>query len=78
MRRWMPASLYEAKPWVLIGIGLLLLLGMMAWSLYAGSWTVWRSLAALAGTAMLIAGGALMQLRQEYRTRLRSRRGNSR
>lgn len=76
MRRWVPAPLYEAKPWILMILGVLLLAGMTAWSMLAGSWTVWRSLSVIGGMVALVVGGALLQLRQEYRaTRRRGRRG---
>ena len=69
MRSWTPRTLYEAKPWVFIGIGVILAIGAMLWSLYAGLWTVWRGLMCLAGAALAIVGGATLQLRQDYRAR---------
>jgi hypothetical protein len=47
---------------------------MFAWSLHAGTWAMWRSLLLLAGAAGAVAGGAVLQLRQEYRARSRWRR----
>jgi hypothetical protein len=74
MRSWTPRTLYEAKPWALIGIGVILAIGAMLWSLYAGLWTVWRGLMCLAGAALAIIGGATLQLRQDYRARSKWRR----
>jgi hypothetical protein len=58
----------------LIGIGVILAIGAMLWSLSAGSWTVWRGLLCLAGAALAIVGGATQQLRQDYRARSKWRR----
>jgi len=69
VRKWIPKTLYEAKPWVLIVIGCGVLLGATAWSLIDGAWTTWRSLACVAGAAVAVAGGATLQLRLDYRAR---------
>ena len=74
MRSWTPQTLYEAKPWALIGIGAVLTLGATAWSLVQGYWTVWRGLMLFAGATLSIIGGAVLQLRQEYRARSKRRR----
>jgi hypothetical protein len=74
MRSWTPPSLYEAKPWVLISLGAVLGVGMMLWSLSAGSWTMWRGLLCLAGAASAIVGGATLQMRQDYRANSKWRR----
>jgi hypothetical protein len=74
MRAWTPQSLYEAKPWALIGVGTLLAVGMMLWSLSAGYWTVWRGLSMFAGAALAIIGGITLQMRQDYRARSKWRR----
>jgi len=57
MRSWTPQTLYEAKPWAFIGIGVILAIGTMLWSLSAGLWTVWRGLLCFAGAAFAIIGG---------------------
>jgi hypothetical protein len=75
MRSWTPRTLYEAKPWVCIGIGVILAVGAMLWSLSAGLWTVWRGLMCFAGAALAIIGGATLQMRQDYRARSKWRRG---
>jgi len=67
MRTWMPKTLYDAKPWVLIGTGAVLVLGMSGWSLAVGYWTWWRGLSVFAGAAIGIVGGATQQMRQDYR-----------
>ena len=74
MRTWTPKTLYDAKPWVLIGLGAVLALGMSGWSLSVGYWTWWRGLSLLAGAALGIVGGATLQMRQDYRARSKWRR----
>jgi hypothetical protein len=74
MRAWTPETLYEARPWVLVGIGGILAIGAMIWSLSAGLWTVWRCFLCFAGAALAIVGGATLQLRQDYRARSKWRR----
>jgi len=74
MRSWIPQTLYDAKPWAFIGSGTVLAIGATAWSLSAGYWTVWRGLSMLAGAALAIIGGAMLQLRQDYRARSKWRR----
>jgi hypothetical protein len=74
MRAWTPQTLYEAKPRVFIGIGVILAIGSMLWSLWAGLWTVWRGLLCFGGAALAIVGGATLQLRQDYRARSKWRR----
>ncbi len=74
MRSWMPQTLYDAKPWVLIGIGAVLAIGATVWSLAAGFWIVWRRLLMFAGAALAIIGGATLQMRQDYRARSKWRR----
>jgi hypothetical protein len=74
----MPKTLYDAKPWVLIGVGALLVLGMGGWSLGVGYWTWWRGLSMFAGSAIGIVGGATLQMRQDYRARSKWRRETSR
>ncbi len=69
MRSWTPQTLYDAKPWALIGIGALFGVGMMLWSMSAGSWNVWRGLFCLVGAALAIVGGATLQMRQDYRAK---------
>jgi hypothetical protein len=74
MRSWTPQTLYDAKPWAFISIGVILAIGMMLWSLSAGLWTVWRGLLCFGGAALAIVGGATLQLRQDYRARSKWRR----
>ena len=74
MSTWTPQSLYEAKPWALIGLGALLGVGMTLWSLVDGSWTLWRSLLCLGGVGVAIVGGATLQLRNDYRANSKWRR----
>jgi hypothetical protein len=70
----MPQTLYDAKPWAFIGLGVALGVGMTVWSLAAGLWTVWRGLLCFGGAALAIVGGATLQLRQDYRARSKWRR----
>jgi protein-S-isoprenylcysteine O-methyltransferase Ste14 len=74
MRAWTPQTWYEAKPWAQFATGALLGIGMVAWSLRAGSWTAWRGLLCFAGAALAVVGGATLQRRQEYRARSKWRR----
>jgi hypothetical protein len=74
MRSWIPQTLYDAKPWVCITLGSALGIGMTAWSLAAGYWTVVRGLSMFAGAALAIVGGITLQLRQDYRARSKWRR----
>jgi hypothetical protein len=74
MRYWTPQTLYDAKPWAFIGLGVALGIGMTVWSLAAGLWTVWRGLLCFGGAALAIVGGATLQLRQDYRARSKWRR----
>ncbi len=74
MGSWTPQSLYDAKPWALVGLGAILGLGMTLWSLSAGAWTVWRGLLCFAGAGLAIVGGATLQLRQDYRAKSKWRR----
>jgi hypothetical protein len=74
MRSWTPQTLYDAKPWALISLGALLAVGMTLWSLLAGAWDVWRGLFCLIGAGLAIAGGATLQMRQDYRAKSKWRR----
>ena len=74
MRSWTPQAIYDAKPWVLICAGALLAIGMTLWSLSAGLWTVWRGLLCFIGAGLAIAGGATLQMRQDYRAKSKWRR----
>jgi type II secretory pathway component PulL len=78
MKTWTPAALYGAKPWILIVVGASLTAGMMLWSLANGDWTGWRGFLCLAGAALAIIGGVILQLRQDYRARSKWRRESSR
>jgi hypothetical protein len=74
MRTWTPQALYDAKPWVFVSVGAVLTLGMVAWSLTAGLWTVLRGLLCFGGATLAIIGGVTLQLRQDYRARSKWRR----
>jgi hypothetical protein len=74
MSTWTPKTLYNAKPWVLMGVGTVLAIGMMVWSLSAGFWTVLRGFLMFAGVTLAIIGGATLQMRQDYRARSKWRR----
>jgi hypothetical protein len=74
MRSWTPQTLYDAKPWAMIGMGAVLAIGATVWSLASGYWTVWRGLLMFAGAALAIIGGATLQMRQDYRARSKWRR----
>ena len=74
MRNWTPQSLYNLKPWVFVVAGAFLGVGMMLWSLWAGLWTPWRGLLCLGGAGLAIVGGAILQMRQDYRAKSKWRR----
>jgi len=74
MKIWTPQALYTAKPWVLLGVGAVLSIGAMAWSLSEGLWTVWRGFGCFIGAAAAIAGAAILQTRQAYRAASKWRR----
>jgi protein-S-isoprenylcysteine O-methyltransferase Ste14 len=74
MKAWTPRAIYETKPWFAGVVGLLLAVGAMVWSLAAGSWTVWRGLLCFTGATLAVVGGAMLQLRQDYRARSKWRR----
>jgi type II secretory pathway component PulL len=74
MRSWTPQTLYDAKPWAFVGLGAILSVGAMLWSMWAGAWTPWRGLLCFAGAALAIVGGIVLQLRQDYRARSKWRR----
>jgi protein-S-isoprenylcysteine O-methyltransferase Ste14 len=59
---------------VFIVMGAILGVGMMLWSLSAGTWTVLRGLLCLGGVALAIVGGATLQMRQDYRANSKWRR----
>jgi hypothetical protein len=74
MKHWTPQTLYAVKPWILMVVGAILALGMTLWSLLAGLWTTERGLLCFVGAGLAIGGGAILQLRQEYRSRSKWRR----
>ncbi len=74
MRHWIPAVLYDAKPWALAIAGAILLLGSLYVALSQGHWTVLLGLLCFAGAALLVGGGVLFQLRMDYRARSKWRR----
>ncbi len=76
MRPWTPQTLYDAKPWILVTIGVVLAVGSVGWSLSAGLWSVWRGVLCFAGAALAIVGGATLQMRQDYRARSKWRRAS--
>jgi uncharacterized membrane protein YhhN len=78
MGSWTPQTLYDAKPWVFIIVGAALAIGMTAWSLAVGYWTVVRGLSMFAGAALAIVGGITLQMRQDYRARSKWRRESPR
>jgi hypothetical protein len=78
MRSWTPQTLYDAKPWVCIAIGVILAIGSIGWSMSAGLWTVWRGLSCFTGAALAVVGGITLQMRQDYRARSKWRRAGRR
>jgi protein-S-isoprenylcysteine O-methyltransferase Ste14 len=69
MKRWRSDALYNARPWIMMAVGAILCLGSMGWSIVEGDWAVWRGISCFAGAGLAIAGGAILQLRQQYRAR---------
>ena len=78
MKRWTPEPLYGAKPWLFMVGGAVLAIGVMAWSWWNGAWPAWGGLLCFAGAASAISGGAILQLRQNYRVRSKWRRDRER
>ena len=78
MKRWSPDSVYNAKPWVLMVGGALLCFGCLIASVMLGEWDTIRGLGCGAGAVLVIAGGAILQLRQTYRANSKWRRTSQR
>ncbi len=78
MKRWTPVALYNLKPWLMIVVGSVLCLGSMIWSVLAGYWSGMRGLGCFAGAGLAIGGGAILQLRQNYRAQSKWRRSTQR
>jgi hypothetical protein len=78
MKKWTPAALYGAKPWILVIVGAPLAVGMVLWSLLDGDWTGWRGLLCFTGVGLATGGGVILQLRQDYRARSKWRRESTR
>ena len=70
--------LYSAKPWVLFVGGGILSVGATLWSLVEGFWTGWRGSFCFLGAIFAIGGGAIIQMRQNYRSRSKWRRESPR
>lgn len=74
MKVWTPQLLYDAKPWVFIGLGAFGCLGTILWAVLSSEWTWIRAALCLGGAALGILGGAILQTRREYRSRSKWRR----
>jgi predicted MFS family arabinose efflux permease len=74
MKRWIPNSLYAAKPWALVVAGAALVVGSMAWSIVADQWNDLRGALCGLGVVMSVGGGVILQLRQDYRAQSKWRR----
>jgi hypothetical protein len=66
-RIWLPEPVYAAKPYGALGLGALVGIGSFLRSLTAGSWDMVFAAAFVAGCFVLIYGGMILQMRQEYR-----------
>jgi len=72
MRRiWWPEPLYEARPYGALTIGLLGGVVALARALAVGYWENLYTLAFVAGCAVMIYGGVVLQMRYDYRRRSR-------
>ncbi len=72
MRRlWWPESLYELRPYGALAIGALAgtLAALRSWAV--GDWGVAFAVSLLLGSAVIVYGGAVLQMRFEYRRRSR-------
>ena len=58
----------------MMGGGFVLCTGSMVMSVVMGEWTTLRGLGCFVGAALVIAGGAILQLRQTYRANSKWRR----
>ena len=66
-RIWLPEPVYEAKPYGALGLGALVGIGSFFRSLSEGSWDMVFAAAFVAGCLVLVYGGMILQMRQEYR-----------
>jgi hypothetical protein len=78
MKRWSSDSVYNARPWVMVGCGIVLCTWAMVMSVMVGEWTTLRGFGCFVGAALVIAGGAILQLRQTYRANSKWRRTTQR
>jgi hypothetical protein len=68
MKRWWPEGAYRSKPYIALGLGCVLALGSIVLSIVRGDWGQ-LALVCGSGCALLIYGGVIIQLRNEYRQR---------
>jgi hypothetical protein len=78
MKRWSPDAAYNARPWIMMAVGVVVCAGSTAWSVYAGDWGVWRGVICALGGGWVICGGVILLQRQQYRARSKWRRTMSR
>jgi hypothetical protein len=69
VKTWLPKFLYDIKPWAFIGIGAPASVGAVVWSVRTGEWTGARGAICVVGAVLAIFGGAILQMRREYRAR---------
>jgi hypothetical protein len=66
-KRWWPPPLYEAKPWIALGLGALFAVGTFVASFLEGTWDNPFFFLFPVGCGLLVYGAVILQLRREYR-----------
>ncbi len=77
-RYWWPGPLYEARPYGALALGVTAVFAALARALAQGEWQLAAGVAFIAGCAVTIYGGVVLQMRIEYRRRSRWRREQQR
>ena len=78
MKHWSPTGLYNIKPWIMMIGGALLCGTCVTLSVMRGEWDVLRGMGCGVGAGLVVAGGAIIQLRQTYRANSKWRRTSPR
>jgi hypothetical protein len=74
MRRWIPDTVYNERPWLMMTSGAVLCIGAVLWMIIAAEWSLWQSLGSVLGAWFIIRGAVILLRRQNYRARSKWRR----